>query len=139
MNICKSYSELIQIDDYEDRFDYLNLNGVVGDPTFGAKRYLNQVLYKSPKWKSLRREIIFRDNGCDLGHKDYMIYGPIYIHHINPITVDDILEERSCVFDPNNLISTTFQTHNAIHYGEKSLIFNGFSEREKNDTCPWRK
>lgn len=136
--IYKTYSELIKIKEFEDRFNYLSLVGIVGETTFGGHRYLNQMLYQTEKWKSTRREVIFRDNGCDLGHSDYPISGSIYIHHINPITVDDILEQRPCVFDLENLICTTFRTHNAIHYGSKDLLPKKYEERKKDDTCPWR-
>lgn len=134
----KTYSELIKIEKFEDRFDYLSLVGIVGETTFGGYRYLNQILYQTDKWKSTRREVILRDNGCDLAHPDYSINGSIYIHHINPITIDDILEERPCVFDLNNLICTTFRTHNAIHYGSKDLLPKAPVDRKKNDTCLWR-
>lgn len=136
--MIKTYSELIKIEEFEDRFDYLSLTGRVGESTFGGRRYLNQILYQTDKWKSIRREVIFRDNGCDLAHEDYAIYGSIYIHHINPITIDDILEEKFCVFDLENLISTSFKTHNAIHYGTSELLPKGLVKRKKNDTCPWR-
>lgn len=138
MTIYKTYSELIKIEKFEDRFEYLSLVGIVGETTFGGHRYLNQILYQTEKWKSTRREVIFRDNGCDLAHKDYVIHGSIYIHHLNPITIDDILNERPCVFDLENLISTTFRTHNAIHYGSKDLLPKEPEARKKNDTCLWR-
>lgn len=134
----KTYSDLIKIEKFEDRFDYLSLIGIVGEITFGGHRYLNQMLYQSEKWKSIRREVIFRDNGSDLAHIDYPIIGSIYIHHINPITIDDVLEERPCVFDLNNLICTTFRTHNAIHYGSKDLLPKDPVNRKKGDTCLWR-
>ncbi len=134
----KSYSELIRIEKFEDRFDYLRLDGKVSEPTFGGHRYLNQILYQSDKWKSARREVILRDNGCDLAHEDYQISGSIYIHHLNPITIDDILKERPCVFDLENLVCTTFRTHNAIHYGSENLLQKGLIVRKKNDTCLWR-
>lgn len=136
--IYKTYSELIKIESFKDRFEYLKLTGSIGKTTFGGHRYLNQMLYQSDKWKTTRREVILRDMGRDLAHKDYPINGSVYIHHINPITVDDILDERPCVFDLDNLISTTFKTHNAIHYGSEELLPKGFVERKKNDTCPWR-
>lgn len=129
----------MKIKKFEDRFKYLSLVGMVGETTFGGHRQLNQILYSSEKWKSTRREVIFRDNGCDLSHEDYPIRGSIYIHHINPITIDDILEERPCVFDLENLISTAFKTHNAIHYGTEDLLPRGPIERTKNDTCLWRR
>lgn len=136
--IHKTYSELIKIENFEDRFKYLSLNGIVGEATFGGHRYLNQILYRSSAWKYAKREVILRDNGCDLAHKNYPINGWIYIHHINPITIDDILEERPCVFDLENLICTAFRTHNAIHYGSIDLLTKEPIIRKKNDTCPWR-
>ena len=136
--IYRTYSDLIKIEDFEERFKYLSLAGTVGEFTFGGHRYLNQMLYQTEKWKSTRREVIFRDNGCDLAHKDYAINGSIYIHHLNPITIDDILNERPCVFDLENLVSTTFRTHNAIHYGSYDLIQKNLVERKENDTCLWR-
>lgn len=137
-NIRKSYKELIEIKNFEDRVRYLCLHGIVGDITFGGHRYLNQILYQSYRWKSVRREVIIRDNGCDLAHEQYPIDGSVYVHHLNPITIDDILEERSCVFDLDNLISSSFKTHNAIHYGLEEYISSGYVERRKNDTCLWR-
>lgn len=134
----KSYSELIKIETFESRFNYLKLPGSIGETTFGGHRYLNQMFYQTEKWKMTRREVIFRDGGCDLAHQDHTIYGSVYIHHINPITIDDILEERPCVFDLDNLISTTFRTHNAIHYGTEDLLPRGPADRKKNDTCLWR-
>lgn len=136
--IYKSYSELIKIKNFEDRFEYLSLSGIVGETTFGGHRYLNQMLYQSDEWKKTRREIILRDNGCDLAHEDHSIVGPIYIHHMNPITIEDIIKKRPCVFDLNNLICATFQTHNAIHYGSRNLLSKKIVERKRNDTCPWR-
>lgn len=137
--LYKTYSELIKIKSFVDRLMYLSLSGNVGTITFGGHRYINQVLYKSDKWKKTRREIILRDNGCDLSHSDYPIYGSVYIHHINPITIDDLLKERPCVFDLENLISTTFKTHNMIHYGtSENLLPLGPVDRKINDTCPWR-
>lgn len=136
--IYKTYSELIKMEKFEDRFNYLSLAGIVGETTFGGHRYLNQMLYQTDKWKSTRREVILRDNGCDLAHSEYQISGSIYIHHINPITIDDVLEEHPCVFDLENLISTTFRTHNAIHYGTEDLLPKKPINRMKNDTCLWR-
>lgn len=134
----KSYSELITIPTYEGRFEYLRLNSAVGKETFGFDRYLNQALYNSQDWKLWRRKIIVRDNGCDLACEGYTIYGKILIHHINPITMDDIVNRRSIVFDPENLICVTHNTHNAIHYGDVNLLATGPIERTPNDTCPWR-
>lgn len=137
--IIRSYSELISIPTFEERFEYLRLDGRVGAETFGFDRYLNQKLYRSQKWKRIRDSIIIRDNGCDLACEGYEIHGKIIIHHINPITVEDIINENSIVFDPENLISTTHSTHNAIHYGDESLLITGPIERRANDTCPWKK
>lgn len=134
----KRYSEVIQLDTFEERFKYLKLLGVVSSETFGSKRFLNQILYKSPEWKSFRGRVILRDNGMDLAHSDYMILGPIYIHHINPITVEDILERRSCLFDMENVICTSYQTHEAIHYQKEISVRGSFASRYENDTCPWR-
>lgn len=134
----KSYSELITIPTFEERFEYLQLKGSVGKDTFGYDRYLNQVLYRSPEWKKLRNQIIIRDCGCDLACEGYEIYGRILIHHLNPITVDDVLDRSRKVFDPNNLVCITHNTHNAIHYGDASLLVTGPIVRTKNDTCPWR-
>lgn len=135
----KSYSELIRILTFQERFEYLKCNGVIGDFTFGGHRYLNQMLYTSEQWKKTRRDVIIRDKGFDLAHPDYLIDGMIYIHHINPITIDDILEGHSCVFNPNNLVSTSFQTHNAIHYGTEERLTREPVTREPNDTCPWKR
>ena len=136
--MSKSYSELITISTFEDRFEYLKLNGMVGSSTFGSHRYLNQFLYRNPKWRQLRSQIILRDNGCDLGHPDHEIYDAAYIHHINPITVDDILKENRIVFDPDNLITTSFLTHQAIHYSNVDLLPKPDILRRPNDTCPWK-
>lgn len=137
LNDTKRYSELIKIPKYEDRFEYLKLDGLVGDITFGGHRVLNQLFYHSKEWRQLRNQIIVRDNGMDLAHDDRPINGKIYIHHLEPITVDDILQGRSNVFDPENLISVSFETHNAIHYGDKNLLQKTFIERTPGDTCPW--
>lgn len=134
----KRYSELITIPTYEERFQYLQLKGAVGKDTFGYDRYLNQILYNSPEWKRLRNQIIIRDNGCDLGCEGYEIYGRVLIHHMNPITVEDVVSRNPIVFDPENLICVSHNTHNAIHYGDESLLILAPVERTKNDTCPWR-
>lgn len=133
----KTYSELIKLKTFEERFDYLSLQGRVGDATFGGHRYLNQILYQTEQWKRTRREVILRDDGCDLAHEDYPINGSVYIHHLNPITIDDVLKERPCVFDINNLVCASFKTHNAIHYGLKENPQRTYVERKKNDTCLW--
>lgn len=137
--IFKCYSELISIPTFQERFEYLMIGGIVGNETFGGHRYLNQILYKTEDWKLARREVILRDDGYDLAHRDYPIFGNIYIHHINPITIDDILNNRPCVFDLENLISTSLNTHNAIHYGNINLLPTDPFQRTKNDTCPWRR
>lgn len=135
----KSYSELIRLPTYLERFRYLQINGAVGAETFGYDRYLNQILYRTGEWKRFRRDIILRDNGCDLACEDYEIFGRILVHHINPITVDDVLKRDPKIFDPNNVITTTLDTHNAIHYGDERLLVMDPIVRTKNDTCPWRK
>lgn len=134
----KTYSELITIPTFEERFEYLQLKGSVGKDTFGYDRYLNQVLYRSPEWKRLRNQIIIRDGGCDLACDGYDIYGKVLIHHLNPITVEDVLARSRKVFDPDNLVCVTHNTHNAIHYGDADLLVTGPIIRTKNDTCPWR-
>lgn len=135
----KSYSELIKIESFHDRYLYLKLDGQVGDTTFGSRRSLNQMLYKLPEWRSVRNKVIVRDNGCDLAHPDFEInFQPAYIHHINPITIDDILDRNPKIFDLNNLITTTFDTHQAIHYGSERMLPKLPIERHANDQCPWR-
>ena len=137
--IIKSYSELIKIPTYKERFEYLKLDGIVGKDTFGYDRYLNQAFYNSPEWRRFRRDIIIRDNGCDLACEGYEIRGKIILHHINPITQDDLIRRRRDVlFDPENIICVTHNTHNAIHYGDANLLITGPIERTANDTCPWR-
>ena len=138
-NSIRTYSELITIPTFEERFEYLKLNGSVGLETFGHDRYLNQILYNSPEWRRFRPEIIVRDNGCDLACEGYEIFGKILIHHINPITAQDILNRNPKVFDPENVITTVHNTHNAIHYGDENLLITAPIERSRNDTCPWRK
>lgn len=138
--MIRTYSELLTLPTFEERFEYLKLGGRVGYETFGYDRYLNQILYNSYEWKyNTRRKIILRDNGCDLACEGFEIFGKILVHHINPITVDDVLNRRPIVFDPENLISTTHNTHNAIHYGDVDLLTIGPIERTKNDTCPWKR
>lgn len=134
----KTYSELCEIKSFEERFEYLKLNGIVGTDTFGFNRYLNQILYRSSEWKKIRNKIIIRDNGCDLGVEGYDISGRILIHHINPITIEDVRNRNSIIFDLNNLITVSHNTHNAIHYGDKDLLITGPVERKLNDTCPWK-
>ena len=134
----RTYSELITIPTFEERFEYLQLKGSVGKDTFGYDRYLNQVLYRSPEWKRLRNQIIIRDDGCDLACDGYDVYGKVLIHHLNPITVEDVLARSRKVFDTDNLVCVSHNTHNAIHYGDVDLLVAGPIIRTKNDTCPWR-
>lgn len=136
--MIKSYSEMITLPTFEERFEYLRLKGYVGKDTFGHDRYLNQILYNSKEWKSTRNKIIIRDNGCDLACEGFEIHGQVLIHHINPISVEDIVNRNPIVFDPENLITTVHNTHNAIHYGDGSLLITTPVERSKNDTIPWR-
>lgn len=139
--IIKTYSELITLPTFEERYRYLKLNGIVGEETFGYDRYLNQMLYKSRKWLNARDRVIVRDNGCDLGMEDREIRGKhkIIVHHMNPITIEDIIEENEKVYDPEYLICTIKSTHDAIHYGDESLLITAPVERYLNDTCPWRR
>jgi hypothetical protein len=139
MNIIRTYSELITIPTFEERFQYLKLNGFVGEETFGFDRYLNQNFYRSKEWRRIRDQIIVRDSGCDLGMLDREIYGNIIIHHMNPITVDDIHRVSDYLTNPEYLICTTLRTHNAIHYGDESLLITAPIERQPNDTSPWRR
>lgn len=136
--IIKTYSELIRIPTFQERFKYLKLNGKVGEFTFNGHRYLNQRLYQCVEWSSIRRRAIIRDKGCDLAMDGYEITGNVLVHHINPITIADIVERKSCVFDLENLITTSLDTHNAIHYGDENLLPKEFAIRTKNDTCLWR-
>lgn len=136
--MIRTYSELIRLPTFEERFEYLKLNGTVGEDTFGFDRYLNQIFYRSPEWKRVRDEIIIRDNGCDLGIIGHEIYGRILIHHMNPISVEDIKSRTDALFNPEYLISTIHLTHNAIHYGDQELLPKGPIIRFSNDTCPWK-
>ena len=148
----RCYTELVRLRTFEDRFNYLKLNGRVGDATFGYGRYLNQVFYKSKEWLAIRDYVIVRDNGCDLGidgrELSYETYtdrkgklrriGSIYIHHMNPLSIEDIENETANLKDPEFLICCSFDTHQAIHYGDKDLLLQDFVERKPNDTCPWK-
>lgn len=138
MQTNRSYSELIKLKTFKERFEYLALDGFVGEDTFGFDRYLNQDFYHSVEWRKFRREIIIRDEGFDLGLEDYPIRGRILIHHINPITASDIVDYTRMLMDPENVISCSKLTHNAIHYGSFDLLPKDPIERTKNDTCPWR-
>lgn len=133
----KRYSELKKLKTFKERYDYLRLKGMVGEDTFGYDRYLNQMLYTSKKWLNIRDKVIIRDLGCDLAIADYEIHGRIIVHHMNPITIEDIEEERDEVFNPEFLICTTHDTHNAIHFGNESLLPRLPIVRKRNDTAPW--
>ena len=139
ITMIKTNSELVRLRTFKDRFRYLKLNGSVGQETFGYDRYLNQVLYTSKEWRKTRDEIIIRDNGCDLGVEGYEIFGRVIVHHINPITIEDIEYNRDVIFAHENLIATTHKTHNALHYGDENLLPESPIERFKNDTIPWRR
>lgn len=137
----RCYSELVKLQTFDERFRYLNLEGVVGDLTFGGHRMLNQILYTCPEWKEFREQIIIRDNGCDLAIPGREIYQKkfITVHHINPITVEDVLQRRPCVFDPENVVCVTDKTHKAIHYGDLESTVRDLVERTPFDTSPWRR
>lgn len=135
----KCYSELRQLSTFEERYNYLRLRGKVGQDTFGFDRVFNQMFYSSKEWKSVRNQVIIRDLGCDLGVEGYEIHGRIIIHHMNPITLDDIRFNTDFLMNPEYLITTVHSTHNAIHYGDESLLSRGPIERRKNDTCPWKR
>lgn len=137
----RTYTEMLSYQTIKDRFEYLKIHGQVGEATFGSRRYLNQILYKSKEWRDFRNKIIIRDNACEFGLIDYPINNSkdIRIHHINPITIEDVLNRDPKLFDPNNVICVSDLTHKALHYGDASLLPNNqFVERTKNDTCPWK-
>ncbi len=133
----RTYSELVRYTTFEDRFAYLKLDGAVGSQTFGFDRYLNQMFYSSHEWKTIREYVIIRDNGCDLGVQGYEIHANLLIHHINPMTQEDILHQEEWILDPEFLITTTHNTHNAIHYGNESLLPKVVPERKPGDTRIW--
>ena len=135
----RTYNELVQYHSYEDRFRYLKLNGVVANETFGFDRYLNQRFYKSAEWRRVRDQVIIRDNGCDLGIPGREIFGTIIVHHMNPISIEDIEKNPEILFDPNYLICVSHDTHNAIHYGTEIPKSSEPIIRTPNDTCPWKR
>ena len=137
MTIVRSYNELRRIDGYEDRFRYLSLNGSVGSSTFGYDRWLNQRFYTSREWRQLRDHVIARDNGCDLGIDGYEIHDKILVHHMNPMIVDDLLAGEESIMDPKFLVVTSHRSHNAIHYGDESLLPRKYTPRERGDTRLW--
>lgn len=137
--MIRTYSELIKFPTFEERFNYLKLNGVIGEELFGHARYLNQVFYQGTKWRRTRRKIIIRDNGCDLGlGEEYRIYGIIHVHHLNPITIEQLLSDDPCLYDEENLISTSEKTHRAITIGDENLLERPIVIRRPNDMCPWK-
>lgn len=137
--MVKCYSELITLRTLEERYDYLKLNGLVGIETFGSQRHINQNLYiRDPRWKSIRNKVIIRDNGCDMALPEFEIHSRIIVHHIVPLTVEDFMNNSPLIFDPENLICVSFNTHQAIHYGDRTLLPYIPKERTRNDTCLWR-
>ena len=135
----RTYSELITLPTFEERFRYLQLGGKVGEDTFGHDRYLNQMFYTSDEWRRIRRDVIVRDNGCDLGIQDREIHGLIIIHHMNPITIEDIINRSEFLLNPEYLISTVKNTHDAIHFSDERILIIDPIERRPNDTCPWKR
>ena len=135
----KCYTELSKLTTFNERFNYLKLDGIIGEETFGYDRILNQLLYKSKKWRKVRDEVLIRDNGGDLGLEDYPINGRAIIHHMNPITVEDVLNDKPEIFDPEYLITVSNSTHNAIHFSNENNLQKDPIERTQNDTCLWRK
>lgn len=135
----RSYTELSALKTFEERFRYLQLNGVVAEETFGFDRIINQRFYRSPEWRSIRDQVIIRDNGCDLGIEGHEIIGRVVIHHMNPVRLKDFDELSDILLNPEYMIATTHATHNAIHYGDEGLLIKAPVERSKNDTCPWRR
>lgn len=139
MTNIKTYSELIKLPTFIERFNYLKIGGQVGEQTFGYDRYLNQILYRTPEWKRFRRDIIVRDMGCDLACDDREIVGKVIVHHLNPLLIDDVVNLSPKIFDPENVVCCSLDTHNAIHYGDTSLLMKEPVVRTKNDTCPWKR
>ena len=136
----RTYSELSKLKTFRERYEYLKLDGTVGEETFGFDRYVNQMFYKSEEWKRIRNYVITRDNGCDLGIQDRKIVDSvILVHHMNPITKEDIINKNEILLDPEYLITTIKSTHDAIHYGDESLLAEDLVIRSKNDTCPWKR
>jgi hypothetical protein len=133
----RTYLELRRLRTFEERYEYLKLNGVTGVSTFGFDRWINQRFYRSPEWKRLRNEVIFRDEGCDLGIPGYEIHSGLIVHHMNPILPEDLKHNEDWIMDPNFLITTSLRTHNAIHYGDERLLPRGPVERKRGDTKLW--
>lgn len=135
--LFRRYSELRRLFTFEERFEYLRLGGIVGTATFGFDRYINQDFYRSREWRSVRDQVIVRDDGCDLGVEGYEIHGNLLVHHMNPMTADDVVHGEEWILNPDFLITTTQDTHNAIHYGDKSLLKTPYVPRQPNDTRLW--
>ena len=138
MKNIRTYSDLITLPTFKERYEYLRLDGIVGEETFGFDRYINQIFYKSKEWLEVRDYVIIRDNGCDLGIEGHEIHNRILIHHMNPTRKEDILNRSDILLNPEYLITTTKRTHDAIHYGDKKNLLDTPIERIKNDTCPWK-
>ncbi len=134
----RCYTELIQIPTFKERYQYLRLGGIVGQDTFGFDRYLNQKFYQSPEWKRIRRDVIIRDEGRDLAMEGYELHNRIYIHHMNPMVPQDLIDVPDYILDPEYLICVSNRTHNAIHFGDESLLPQLPIERTPNDMCPWK-
>ena len=139
MTTIRTYTELSKLRTFRERYNYLKLNGIVGVETFGFDRYLNQIFYQSKRWREVRNYVIIRDNGCDLGVEGYEIHSGIIIHHMNPITLQDIELESEFLIDPEYLICTVLNTHNAIQYGNENLLYTEPVMRTRFDTCPWKR
>lgn len=137
--MIRTYSELCSLPTFKERYEYLRLQGTIGERTFGGERYLNQAFYASNEWKDIRNEVIIRDNGYDLGMQGYPIAGQILIHHMNPIDSNDILQHSEILVNPEYLICVSINTHNAIHYGDASILVSELIIRSANDTCPWKR
>lgn len=138
MTTKRSYRELSRLKTFKDRYDYLKLDGVVGESLFGSSRWVNQEFYRSKEWANIRKKVIVRDSGCEFGLEDYPINGKIIIHHMNPLTLEDIVDRTEILMDPEYLICVSKITHDAIHYGDWDLIPKDPIERRPNDTCPWK-
>lgn len=136
--LIRRYSELIKLPTFEERYEYLRLAGLIGESTFGHDRYLNQVLYHSSEWLRFRKEMIVRDNSNDLALDGYPIVVGIILHHLNPLTIEDVENRSNRIFDPENVVCVSHKTHEAIHYGDKSLLPKMLVDRRPNDTCPWK-
>lgn len=135
----RTYSELSKLKTFKERFEYLQLNGVVGEDTFGFDRWMNQQFYHSKEWLDIKRQVLIRDEGRDLGLPGYEITGRVLVHHMNPISKEDIIKRSAILLDPEYLICVSKRTHDAIHYGDDRILRPAFFERRPNDTCPWKR